>query len=845
MSLWKRILLFLAVFVLMLCAVSLPFLRQLPSWAAALKNSWNDRPYQMAACGADTTACAARTEKDGSVSLRFFDPTQPKLLEKWGADLPEAAEAGEICLLYPSGTDCAFLGFYEDNAQHLSLYRVQEGQDAERIMNEDCVGDNAVARKQSLSFSSVTQEQDKLSFVLLTEDTVRALSYSPDTGISVDSETARNGALSAVCLPNTVYMGDSTQLELTFTGSGVFYVDGTDLNVYYGDMFKEKAPVEVIQLDGLIGEHQLTSLSLMQDGSTLLLLDGHILQLAKDSGVQDLTDMLFLDRNDCIIRAVALLASALILSLLLWWQMVVRFQRRLPVALYWGAVSFALFALAIVLFSYGVLGKDAQGDWMNRRTTFAGDMVNLAMEQYEIRDDTLSNAVSKTAEAAGEDQIRKLRVVPAHWDGQNWFLSSGIRAELDPGVNVAFLDEARDQGSAAGKTGDRFWYCLTQENDGLILSFLWDEINVFSQIQRISAAVLAALSAAVLLILLAIGHDVKVTSRGLERYAKNQTWKQIRVSGGDELEGIVSTLNSLAAERAEAERQRERLVTSYRRFVPEEILKLLGKQTVLEVDKNTLASRRMAMLQVRFAFPDPLYTSQANTRLLFESVNQVIERTASIVRQKGGTVFNYAYDGYDVVMEQDPRQAVSAAVSVRQAVLALNEQRAQDGLPTVTLRIAMDVGEVIMGIVGDQAQLEPVTLSDSFATLKELIGVCHKIEANILCTEELISGTEGYGSRYLGKCVVGQDTIRTYEVFDGDPYDVRKAKEAGVRRFTEGVLSLYSGEIDQAKRIFLELVRDAPGDVGARYYLFMADSLTAEDALNGLSLNGKVEIVDE
>ena len=39
------------------------------------------------------------------------------------------------------------------------------------------------------------------------------------------------------------------------------------------------------------------------------------------------------------------------------------------------------------------------------------------------------------------------------------------------------------------------------------------------------------------------------------------------------------------------------------------------------------------------------------TRALFESINEVIERTAAIVARKGGTVFNFAYNGYDVVLD--------------------------------------------------------------------------------------------------------------------------------------------------------------------------------------------------
>ena len=133
MSIWKRILLFLAVFLLVLSAVCFPFWGQIPSWIATLGNSWNDQPYQVAASGPGSTLCAARVEKDGDLSLRFFDPSAKRSLEKWDAPLPEAAAQGEICMLYPLGNESAFLGVYEEDAQYLSLYQIQKDGTVERL----------------------------------------------------------------------------------------------------------------------------------------------------------------------------------------------------------------------------------------------------------------------------------------------------------------------------------------------------------------------------------------------------------------------------------------------------------------------------------------------------------------------------------------------------------------------------------------------------------------------------------------------------------------------------------------------------------------------------------------
>ena len=53
MSIWKRILIFLAVFLLVLGAVCFPFRGMLPSWIATARNKWSDQPYQLVAAGAD------------------------------------------------------------------------------------------------------------------------------------------------------------------------------------------------------------------------------------------------------------------------------------------------------------------------------------------------------------------------------------------------------------------------------------------------------------------------------------------------------------------------------------------------------------------------------------------------------------------------------------------------------------------------------------------------------------------------------------------------------------------------------------------------------------------------
>ena len=188
-------------------------------------------------------------------------------------------------------------------------------------------------------------------------------------------------------------------------------------------------------------------------------------------------------------------------------------------------------------------------------------------------------------------------------------------------------------------------------------------------------------------------------------------------------------------------------------------------------------------------------------------------------------MFNFAYNGYDSVFEEGSAAAVSTAVAIQQEVLDINRERELSGRPPVVVRIALDEGSVMMGVVGDENQIEPTSISSSFSVVKHLVELCGRLEANILCTESVIDGVKGYGSRYIGKCMESGQAIRTYEIFDGDAYEIRKVKETTGGQFSQGVYALYSRDFAQAKRIFLSLVHHNTGDGGARYYLYLADRL--------------------
>ena len=108
-------------------------------------------------------------------------------------------------------------------------------------------------------------------------------------------------------------------------------------------------------------------------------------------------------------------------------------------------------------------------------------------------------------------------------------------------------------------------------------------------------------------------------------------------------------------------------------------------------------------------------------------------------------------------------------------------------------------------------------------TSRRLVALAPSLDANILCTALVANAASEYALRYIGKCREDSRELRVYEIYDGDNFETRQAKESSRAVFSAGIYAFYSGDFSQAKRQFMEIAR-RPGEDGvALHYLYLAD----------------------
>ena len=839
----------LVFFVILLIACSIVFIAAekpiLKSWEA-LNGESDGCDWQCVGVGGGSTASAAGWQNGELVICWFGTSGVKQSMQR--ISLPDDSTGGTICRILPVRDGEAYIGLYGPDAEKLYLYRIGEGK-ADRLIAEDCVGSSFMERTARTRFSELTYENSVMSFALWKDSALDCYICRESGGLESRGKgnTADDGVLSVVSLEDgSLMQGGAGSLTLnkktaaaplsgqavtylTRGKGGWYYIDAVGFELCFVDADLDEMfrilPLST-ELDG--ETRTLTSAAVTREESVLMLLDGTTLCISDDGGTEELEGVLRPGLWGQIFSLAKWAGIALAGAILLWLLLCGLRKGYASLVVLRGSLVVAGALMCYIALRYAVLRPEAEKAAVKGNEEVVSAVLNATNADLRLTDEKLASDVALMLDGAGHGG--NVSVVSAERIEDIWRLSDGRNAVMLESFSSVLSDEALAEGTSDRLGNGEFRYVLAKDERSLSIRMDAPDPEVDRMLNIFLLGGFGLLTLITLLILISVSVDVRRISGRIERISQGNIPKQLKMRTGDELESMASMVNSLGTAMKQQDENRESRERAFRRFVPEKILALFGKPSIMEVDKSAFAASRMAMVSVRFAFPENLYTDINDSRLLFDSVNEVIERTSAIVARKNGTTFHFAYNGFDFVME-DSGEAVSTAVAIQQEVLSFNESRAQERLPGVTMNIAIDRGNFMLGIVGDASTMAPTTISTSLSVVQELIELCGRLKAGILCTEVIISSRKDYGSRYMGKCVVGGQPVRVYEVFDGDDFNTRRGKMGSTEEFSEGIYALYGGDASGAKHTFLKLAHSYPLDGGARYYLHLADMIEHDPSL--------------
>lgn len=262
---------------------------------------------------------------------------------------------------------------------------------------------------------------------------------------------------------------------------------------------------------------------------------------------------------------------------------------------------------------------------------------------------------------------------------------------------------------------------------------------------------------------------------------------------------------------------------AYGRFVPHEFLRLLNKQSILEVELGDQVERQMSVL-----FSDIRSFTTITENLLpaesFRFINRYLAHMEPAIQQNGGFIDKFIGDAVMALFPESADDAVASAIEMRRNLEVFNRERQQAGEVPIEIGIGINTGQMRLGTVGGKNRMDGTAISDAVNLAARLETLTKRYQSSILISHHTIAQMEDptrYHLRFIDRLqVTGKSRpVAVFEAIDGDPSPIRDQKLSTMAHFEEGTWLYHRQEFKSAAVCFEECLRQFPGDRVAQIYL--------------------------
>ena len=305
----------------------------------------------------------------------------------------------------------------------------------------------------------------------------------------------------------------------------------------------------------------------------------------------------------------------------------------------------------------------------------------------------------------------------------------------------------------------------------------------------------------------------------------------ILVAGALALISFLTTLVILLIiniiQRKSAENKTIQLAESFKRFVPEQFLKFLKKESITDVQLGDQAQEEMTIqfVDIRgFTAMSEKMTPKEN----FEFINEYLSKMEPVIIEYQGVIDKYMGDAI-MSLFSSPDLAMNASIGMLGALEEYNQYRKEHRKPLIRIGIGLNFGLMMLGTIGGKTRMDSTVISDAVNLTSRVEELTKDYHVSLLASEQVVSRIEEpsrFLLRKIGEVKVKgkSEKIVVYEVFNADPPEVKDKKLATMDLFNNAYMCFYAGKIDEAKKLFQECYDKNPDDAVARVYLERCDN---------------------
>ncbi|MEM8543779.1 MAG: response regulator [Cyanobacteria bacterium P01_H01_bin.119] len=274
--------------------------------------------------------------------------------------------------------------------------------------------------------------------------------------------------------------------------------------------------------------------------------------------------------------------------------------------------------------------------------------------------------------------------------------------------------------------------------------------------------------------------------------------------------------------------QLSKINLAYSRFVPQEFLQFLQKESIVDVHLGDQVEKSMSVV-----FADILDFTSLSEQMTPEEnfcfINAFLSRMEPAIANHHGFIDKYIGDAIMALFSghgdrSSADDALQAALAMLERLRQYNQHRTAEGLSPIQLGIGINTGSMMLGTVGGKNRMDGTVISDTVNVAARIERMTRQFNVNLLISDQTffqLQDANRYAMRVIDRVQAKgkQKFISVYEVFDADDPEQRAKKLITKTDFENALLSYYRRDYATALSGFQLCLAKHPEDVVAQIYL--------------------------
>jgi class 3 adenylate cyclase/HAMP domain-containing protein len=297
----------------------------------------------------------------------------------------------------------------------------------------------------------------------------------------------------------------------------------------------------------------------------------------------------------------------------------------------------------------------------------------------------------------------------------------------------------------------------------------------------------------------------------------------------DEVGRLGGSFNAMADTIQEYSLQLENLLSAYGRFVPHELLRMIGRGSILDVKLGDQKQKNMTVLFsdiVGFTSLSESMSPEDN----FKFLNSYLGRMGPEIRAHNGFIDKYIGDAIMALFPENADDALAAAVSMHERLKEYNVHRHASGYKPIDIGVGVHGGQLIFGTLGEHERMDGSVISDTVNLASRLQSLTRMYGSAVLTTGSTLKTVREpsrFRYRFIDRVRVrGRiEPILLFELLDAEPVEMRERKLSYKAEFARALRAYYGKQFSEAYRMIGELFERNPEDEVLRIYRRRCETL--------------------